>query len=155
MKEKILNNEKLNEIFERHKVGIAYLFGSQARGTATEMSDIDIAVVFGVPPPDSKYLHAEKLIADIEDFFGKRTDIVDLKRTTDPLLRHEAVFGGKCIFGEKNLHRFFLETSVMKEYEDTGHLRNVQYQNMREKIKKGSFGTAPIKSEYLKQHVAG
>lgn len=41
------NKETLKEYFKKRKdVAFAFLFGSQARGTATKLSDIDIAIYF-------------------------------------------------------------------------------------------------------------
>jgi len=36
----------LDEVFERHGVMLAYLYGSQARGDAGPLSDVDVAVLF-------------------------------------------------------------------------------------------------------------
>lgn len=130
----------LKEIFQKHNVGIAYLFGSQARGTANVMSDTDVAVVFDAPPPRGRYLHGEDAIADLEDYLKMNVDLVDLAAAKDPLLKHQAVFQGECIFGGNNPKRFLVESSIMKEYEDTAHLRNVQYRIMAERIKRGRFG---------------
>ena len=42
-----ISREKLIQIFVRHNVVAVYLFGSQLKGTADPMSDVDIGVVFG------------------------------------------------------------------------------------------------------------
>ena len=36
----------LDEVFESYGVALAYLYGSQARGDAGPLSDVDVAVLF-------------------------------------------------------------------------------------------------------------
>lgn len=44
----------LEETFERHDAVLAYLYGSQARGDAGPLSDVDVAVLFGPNAPESE-----------------------------------------------------------------------------------------------------
>jgi predicted nucleotidyltransferase len=39
--------QALDQAFESHGVVLAYLYGSQARGDAGPLSDVDVAVLFG------------------------------------------------------------------------------------------------------------
>jgi predicted nucleotidyltransferase len=39
------NNQKLEQIFKKHKIVFAYLFGSQASKKTGPLSDIDIAFI--------------------------------------------------------------------------------------------------------------
>ena len=44
--------QALSEAFERHGVVLAYLYGSQARGDAGPLSDVDVAVLFSPDVPE-------------------------------------------------------------------------------------------------------
>lgn len=53
-----------------HRVRV---FGSVARGEATEASDVDLLVAFG---PDRSLFDQIHLIADLEELLGRRVDVV-------------------------------------------------------------------------------
>jgi predicted nucleotidyltransferase len=64
----------------RPDVIAAYLFGSQARGTAREDSDVDVAIlVQGEPAPTLEGLGMD-VLADLERDLGRRVDLVVLNR---------------------------------------------------------------------------
>ncbi len=47
----------LDDVFQRQGVVLAYLFGSQARGDAGPLSDVDVAVLFGPDVPEDEQCH--------------------------------------------------------------------------------------------------
>ncbi|MBU3965324.1 nucleotidyltransferase domain-containing protein [Patescibacteria group bacterium] len=152
------HQKQLNEIFKENQVVLAYLFGSAARGKTTALSDIDIAVVFSDKAREKDYfkkeLHLAHKIGNV--FKIDRVDIVNLKTVKSPLLKHNAVFKGKLIFGKYGKKQFELESGIMKEYEDTKHLRAVQDYYLYKHIKAGTFGKGKLiqKSKYLEKYVA-
>ena len=60
--------QALRELFAAERGGIlaAYLFGSVARGTASARSDVDVAILYAVPPPAT----LEGLPLDLERRIG-------------------------------------------------------------------------------------
>ncbi|RLC56366.1 MAG: hypothetical protein DRI80_16390, partial [Chloroflexota bacterium] len=46
---------QLHDLLARHGVVLAYLFGSQAEGTAGPLSDVDIAVLLGPEVPRERW----------------------------------------------------------------------------------------------------
>ena len=52
-----------------------YLFGSYAKGTATEASDIDLRIDRG----NVRGLAMGGLLIDLEDSFGKKVDLISTK----------------------------------------------------------------------------
>ena len=66
---------------ERFGVSELALFGSFARGQATELSDVDILVTFDRPATSRSYFGVQFYI---EDLLGRRVDLV-----TDKALRSE------------------------------------------------------------------
>ena len=103
---------------------------------------MDIAVLFSKEVSEKEYFDRElKLSSQIGSFFKiNRVDIINLGTVNSPLLKHNAVFRGKIIFGEDSRNRFELEKRIMQEYEDTKHLRETQYYYLEKHIKEGVFG---------------
>ena len=65
----------LPELQKKYPIGQIGVFGSYARGEATEKSDIDIAVEITGPMG----LNFVAMADEIEDLFGKKTDVVPLR----------------------------------------------------------------------------
>ena len=66
--------EEILRIARRHGVGRISIFGSFARGEATEHSDIDLLIeVQGPTPP----WFPGGLVADLEELLGRRVDVVE------------------------------------------------------------------------------
>ncbi len=150
------HQKKLNKIFKENQVELAYLFGSAARGKMTPLSDIDIAVLFLDKVKEEEYFNkALRLASEIRNVFEiDRVDVINLKTNTSPLLKHNAVFKGKLIYGKDRKKQFELESGIMKEYEDTEHLRAVQSYYLHKHIKEGARGRlSPKQEKYLHKHV--
>ena len=84
------NKEALKEYFKTRKdVAFAFLFGSQARGTATKLSDIDIAVYFY---PEKRhpieyeeevfYKGEDDIWTDLERILKKEVELLVLNRVS-------------------------------------------------------------------------
>ena len=65
--------DKLNPIFKNYKVKKAILFGSFAKNTANEKSDIDILVDSGL-----KGISFFGLLEDVTNASGKKVDLFDI-----------------------------------------------------------------------------
>ena len=63
------------ELQKKYPIGRLGVFGSYARGEATEKSDIDIAAEITGPMG----LNFVAMADEIEDLFGKKTDVVPLR----------------------------------------------------------------------------
>ena len=111
--------EQLAPIFKKQKVVFAYLFGSQAKGTAGSLSDIDIAVYF-----DEDLAATERfdlrlaVLGELTDLY--RTDAVDLVVLNDapPLLAHRILKEGLLIFSDNEKMRLEYEVKAVLEYLD-------------------------------------
>jgi predicted nucleotidyltransferase len=62
----------------RSDVAAVYLFGSTARGTARDGSDIDVAVLFDAPPPRTLSGPRFVIEGELEHARGKPVDLVVL-----------------------------------------------------------------------------
>jgi len=91
------NLEKAIPILKSSDVDFAGIFGSYARGEATEESDIDILVRFSKP----KSLLA---IVDLEDrlseAFKKKVDLVT-EKSLSPYFRNEVLDDLQIFYGER------------------------------------------------------
>jgi uncharacterized protein len=113
-----LPKEKLQEL----KVGIVYLFGSQAEGTAGELSDIDVGIVFesGYSPRDSRevYQSLYDLLTDVFDMAKyKDIDIVFLDRASLEL-RFDVIRHGKVLYESSDDFRDEFEHHTTMLYMD-------------------------------------
>lgn len=144
----------LTEFLTKHQVAVGYLFGSQSKGTTHEESDMDIAIVFNDIVSPKEYSQKENEIRSgllrVLDVQG--IDVLNLVTTQDPLLKHNAIFSGQRLVDADQQKRFLLERNSMYEYEDTRHLRETQFQLMKERLEEGRFATIYSgKSPYLKK----
>jgi len=84
----------LRPVFERYNVRRAVLFGSIAKGTNDENSDVDLLVDSGL-----RGLKFYGLAADVEDTIGLSVDIFDVKHIIpDSMIYQEISATGVCIY---------------------------------------------------------
>lgn len=138
-----MNEERkklVKEIFERHpEIVVAYLFGSRARGTAGPMSDYDFALQLS--DGAGAFELSSGVGAELSVVLGvDAVDVVILNTVKDPVLKKEAVLLGECLYMRDALSRYGVERSILREYEDTRHLRNVQEVILHEQIRTGVLG---------------
>jgi predicted nucleotidyltransferase len=76
--------EEILRIAARHGARNVRIFGSMARGEADETSDIDLLVDF---EPGRSLLDQTALIIELEDFLGRRVDVVTEAAIFWPLRR--------------------------------------------------------------------
>ncbi len=69
------DQEKLREICEKYDVAELRVFGSFARGQATEQSDVDVLYQF--KDPFSIGLRIITFAEELEELFGRDVDIVE------------------------------------------------------------------------------
>ena len=74
---------EIRALAERHGLRDVRVFGSMARGDATDSSDIDLLVTL---PPDRTGLALGGLLADVQNLLQRRVDVVT-ERGLHPALR--------------------------------------------------------------------
>jgi len=143
-----VDKKKIAKIMEKHGVVVGYLFGSAARGKMGPHSDIDIAVLFdGKKIPEEKQFDEKLTISgEVADACNvKDADVINLNQVTNPVIRYEAVLEGEPILIKDASAKARLVRHVLREYEDTKHLRETSYRILREQAKSGAFGRAPVR----------
>lgn len=101
-------------------VEFAYLFGSQARGTAGVTSDTDVAVYLRDGLTQSRRWSAEDSVAQALHRIGIPTDRLDLVvlNRVGLLLRFRVIRDGRLLFERAPAQRIQFEAQTMQRYFD-------------------------------------
>ncbi|MCF0229654.1 MAG: nucleotidyltransferase domain-containing protein [Parasporobacterium sp.] len=81
------------EVFRKHAVDYAYLFGSYAKGKATEKSDVDLLV-----STKATGLRFFGLVEELKNALHKNVDVLDLNQLNNKDLINEILKDGIKIF---------------------------------------------------------
>lgn len=100
--------DKVQPIAEAYDIDIIYLFGSYARGEATEESDIDMYVEFSKPLG----LRYCSFVSDIEECLGKCVDII----TKDALRNPATLQNSQQLIQRISEERKCIYTKKMNEF---------------------------------------
>ena len=111
--------QALRELFAAEPDGIiaAYLFGSVARGTASARSDVDVAILYAVPPPAT----LEGLPLDLEHRIGTRAGCpaqVIVLNTAPVGLIHRVLRDGVLLLDRDPSARIRFEVRARNEFFD-------------------------------------
>lgn len=87
-KEEIL--DILRDIKHKYDLPEVVLFGSYARGDATEKSDVDMAVRM----KKTDVIVLTNILMEAEERLGKRVDIVQLRDSMNEFLKNQILTGG-------------------------------------------------------------
>ncbi|MFQ5611927.1 MAG: nucleotidyltransferase domain-containing protein [Anaerolineae bacterium] len=132
---------QLKSLFENYKVDLAYLFGSQARGEAGPLSDVDVAVQFAATTTEEEVNdYRLRLMVDLQSVFGRNdVQVVDLA-SASPLLRHRVYRDGKLLYARDDRIRVAFLEQALRDYVDTKPLRRIQAHYLHKSIRAGTFG---------------
>lgn len=130
-----MKNEQIKSFCEKNNIELLIIFGSQASGKTTPVSDIDVAVKLRKGAEASKL----ELIYQLDSLLnGKDIDLVILTDDTDPLLLYEIFLNGKLLY-EKSPGIFDAgRLRAWKLYIDTERLRMLQKKYLKEFVERVS-----------------
>lgn len=116
--------QRLKDLIEAYQAGkdeeevsCAYLFGSQALGTATSTSDIDLAILYEHEPPSTLMGSGQKLASYLERGLKKEVDLIVLNTASAELV-HEVLESGKLVIDRDPALRVRFEVKKRNEYFD-------------------------------------
>lgn len=125
-------NYRLDELKNAYGIKLLYIFGSYAKGTNDEKSDIDIAVLLenGFNPLDKV-----NLLGNFCDLL--KMDAIDLVilNSANSVLKHQVIKYGKLIYMEDEMEKVTFESMVLKEYMDMEYFRKTQMYYINQWVK--------------------
>jgi predicted nucleotidyltransferase len=132
----------LGELFERQPdVIAAYLFGSQARGNAGPLSDVDLAVwLDGHPEPGRRLSRQLALSAEAASLLGTEEVELVVLNGAPPLLAQRVIRDALLLTERTPLARVRLETEAIIRYLDTIPLREELGRGLERRLAEGTFG---------------
>jgi len=113
MIDKIKKILKLNPAVE-----FAYLFGSQAKGTSDEMSDLDIAIFFKKDPQKLPQWTIFYLESEISRKIDKEVQIISLNTLDSPVFLFQIINNGILLVDKNTEKRILFEARVLSKYHD-------------------------------------
>lgn len=121
---------QLKEYFARRPVDAVYLFGSQASGKATKLSDYDFGILFRQEiNVQERFDERCRITGDLCGIMkAERVDTVDLQEA--PIaLRYAAVSPRKEVYVADNDRKVLFEADVLSRYFDYAYFikQNTQY----------------------------
>ena len=107
---------------------LAYIFGSQANGTATSESDFDLAFLSRLPIPS---IQRFDIAQELTERFNSNVDLVDL-REAGALLKTEIIMKGRQLVGTK-LDADYFAMHVLRDYQDYKyHVADIEAQILQD-----------------------
>lgn len=134
----------INYFRKRPEVAAVYLYGSQARKSAKETSDIDLAVLvtdkrkykgFGIPQVvfSQDLLSVTDKEVEVQDLTSCRIDFA-----------HRVLTEGKLLISNNQQARIAFEENIFRTYFDMKPLFDEYYKSLSEIAKKGEIGVRYI-----------
>jgi predicted nucleotidyltransferase len=118
-----------------------YLFGSQSRGTAGPLSDVDVAVWLDTSREvRDGWPRAAELTAKAAEALRTSEVQVVVLNEAPPLLAHRVLRDGVVLFEEDARARVAFETSAILRYLDTIPLREELSRALSRRLSDGSYG---------------
>ena len=117
------------------RVLFAYLFGSSARGTATEASDVDLAVYVA---QDLALIDEARLQTDLGAALGREVDLVILNSA--PLWLQFRILGeGAIVFSRDEAKRVAFRERVERSFLDFRAYHDAYLAAVRERARQGTL----------------
>ena len=106
-------------VSEYPEIVSAWIFGSVARGDASDASDLDVAVLLEDPSATAVTFHRRlrDLAARLEDAAMRPVDLAVLG-LHDPILAHEVLAGGRLVLDRDRARRIGFECDALSRYFD-------------------------------------
>jgi len=133
--------DRLAAALDRPDVLAAFLIGSQARGTAGPLSDVDVAVIHAstLTPRERLDLRLSLASAAGAALATSEVDVV-LLNGAPPLMRHEALGDAIVLVDRDPQARIDFQVRALGDYLDTKPMRTIFSRHLHERIREGRYG---------------
>lgn len=118
----------------RTEILFAYLFGSQAAGTANSTSDVDIAVFYACPELLGNADFYLQMLTDLSELLRREVDLVVLN-TAPPFLKSRVINCRQTIICRDTYREGEFITSSLWEYFDVQPYQELGHRRIIEKLK--------------------
>ncbi|MCK4554081.1 nucleotidyltransferase domain-containing protein [Candidatus Parcubacteria bacterium] len=116
-----LTKQQLNRLARKYNINTFYVFGSQATGKTTKLSDYDFAVLLSDKVPEKLYGDYQiKIISELLRLV--KSDHIDLiilnNKKTPLLLKYNVIKEGKILFEKNKSKRVNIEVNILRRWLD-------------------------------------
>lgn len=126
----------LRKYLSGEDIVFAVLFGSHARGTADETSDVDIALRFPADMDDlERFRRRNRIDADLQEFATGFVDVSDIETLPTPVA-YAALRDGILLVGDEHAAATYQE-QVEAEYETTAEEREQERRAFIDRLARG------------------
>jgi predicted nucleotidyltransferase len=133
--------ERLRDALDQQGVDVAYLIGSQARGTAGPLSDLDLAIIHSPDLDSRSRLDLRlRLMADAGAALDTTEVDIVLLNGAPPLIRHRALSEGVLLVENDPAARVGFYVRTLNDYVDTEPLRKLISDRLHASIEEDRFG---------------
>lgn len=130
--------EGMEDYFTEREVEFAVLFGSHARGTADDSSDVDIAVRFPDHFDERDRFHLRNRIdADLQEYAEGFVDVSDIESLPTPVA-YAALRDGILLVGNEEAFNTYTD-SVETRYKETADERERDRQEFIDRLARGDL----------------
>ena len=141
MSERKSFNSNLRTRLKGFGVAVVYLYGSEALGVASRLSDLDVGVVFERPDLLREREERARLRFELSQCLepilvergDREIDLVFLQ-TASPVLQFEAIHAGSPLFVADPIFKADYEATVIRDYLDIRPLVETHYQAALDRI---------------------
>lgn len=128
--------EGLRDYLAQADVEFAVLFGSRARGTATESSDVDIALRFPEDLDDrGRFRRRNRIDAAVQEYAADFVDVSDLN-SLPTSVAYAALRDGILLVGDQQATERYYER-IKAEYEETADERDRERRSFIDRLARG------------------
>lgn len=137
--------KQIQEYFSKNsEVKTVFLFGSYARGDASQQSDIDLAVIFNGKGKKGLFNSLGGFIEDLSSVLNTKVDVQDIDQA-DSMFKFRVLSEGKILCDmRKEGEKFDYQTHAVDEYFELKPVYNEILREMSNRIKNNSFAQTNI-----------
>lgn len=125
-----------NTLKSQKDILFAYLFGSQASGKASPISDTDIAI-FLADGKSKRFQRKLELISKISQSLGTEAFDLVILNEAPVSLSYPVIKTGKLLFSKRETLRIRFITKTLSIFFDQAYLRNIQWKYLSKRIAHG------------------